>query len=273
MSSSLLEEAVDTHSLFALLNQTLVQSNETACGVILASSPLGPVGLSRLRERVARSEPELAVHFADDPSSGTFAMLLPDLVLSDTHYAALSVKQLMLEEGIAVGQLVIASFPECGIPKESDLQAMHALMERESDGESSILIYNPPEVKRKPATILIVDEDETGGELLDTLLRRRGYEVFTAHNGLDGLRMFQTLSPDLVITELSLPVYDGYDLIRRIRQRQAKQPAQPECSIMVLSEKRVERDISACFELGVSDYIKKPYSPMEVEARIRRLLS
>lgn len=273
MTSPLLDMAVDTHPLFTRLHQALLHSNETACGLILVSSPLGPVGLGRLQARIAQSEQELEVQFSEDSSPGTFALLLPDRVLSDTHYAALSVKQLMQEEGIAAGGMIIASFPDCGSPKESDMLAMHDLLEQEADGEPSILIYNPPEAKRKSATILIVDEDETGGELLDTLLRRKGYEVFLAHNGRDGLRMYQTLSPDLVITELSLPVYDGYDLIRRIRERQAMQGTSADCSIMVLSEKRVERDISACFDLGVSDYVKKPYSPMEVEARIRRLLS
>lgn len=273
MSPSMIEKALDIGMLFVRLNQTLVASSETVCGIILAKNPLGPVGLDRLQARIAHSAPELVAHFADVPGAGTFAVLLPDRSLSDTHYVALTVKQLMQEEGLAAGSLGIASFPECGLPKEADLLAMQALLERDADGEPSILIYNPPEAKRKSSTILIVDEDETGGELLDTLLRRRGYEVFMAHNGLDGLRLYQTQAPDLVITELSLPVYDGYDLIRRIRQLSANPAAQGDCSIMVLSEKRVERDISACFELGVSDYVKKPYSPMEVEARIRRLLS
>jgi CheY-like chemotaxis protein len=264
-----LQEAVEIHPLFVHLNRALVDSSQTACGLIMAKCVLNSTAQSQLQERVARPELDLQAQFLYESNNETLAILLPDYALSNTHFVSLSVKQFLQDEQHPAGNIVIASFPECGVPRETDLQAMHAMIADEANHENAILIYNQPEEKRKNSTILIIDEDETGGELLDSRLRMKGYEVYMANNGFDGLRLFNSLSPDLVIMELSLPGYDGYDVIRSIMGRNGNDS---DCRIMVLSENRMERDISACFELGVSDYIKKPYSPLELEARIRRLL-
>ncbi|WP_158606416.1 response regulator transcription factor [Paenibacillus ginsengarvi] len=265
----LLQENVETGHLFAMLNRVLVESKETACGFIAAKIALDENGLNRLRQRLAFHAPDNEAQYLYEAGGGMLAILLPDTKLSHTHYVSLSVKQFMLDEQLAGSPIVITSFPECGVPKEADIRTIYAMTADEADYEDTILIYNQPANKRKHLTILIVDEDETVGELLDTRLRMKGYEVFMANNGADGLRMFNALTPNLVITELSLPALDGYDLIRSIRNRKQ---TKEECSIMVLSENRVERDISACFELGAADYIRKPYSPVELEARVRRLL-
>jgi two-component system OmpR family response regulator len=269
MSMQVLQVDVETDPLFGLLNRALVESSQTACGLIMAKCVLNTTKLNRLQARIAQPELDLDLQISYEPNNETLAILLPDQILSKTHFVSLSVKQFLQDEQLNARNIVIASFPDCGIPKETDLQAMQAMIADEAGNGNTILIYNQPELDRRNSTILIIDEDETGGELLDTRLRMKGYEVYMANNGLDGLRLFNALSPDLVITELSLPVYDGYDVIRSIRGRKGKDAY---CSIMVLSEMRMERDISACFELGVSDYIKKPYSPLELEARIRRLL-
>ncbi|MDF2724698.1 MAG: non-DNA binding response regulator [Paenibacillus sp.] len=269
MSMQLLQENVETNHLFGMLNRVLVESNETLCGFIAVKIALDENGLNRLKQRLALPAPDNEAQFLYEAEGGMLAILLPDQKLSYTHYVSLSVKQFVQNEQAAGSPIVIASFPECGVPREADIRTIYAMTADEADYEDTILIYNQPENMRKHSTILIVDEDETVGELLDTRLRMKGYEVFMANNGLDGLRLYNALTPDMVITELSLPALDGYDLIRSIRKRKI---AKEECSILVLSENRVERDISACFELGVSDYIRKPYSPVELEARVRRLL-
>lgn len=265
MSMQLLQEKMETASLFHRLSRVLVESAETACGLIFAKCSLNEARLARLKANVSGLDPQAQFLY----EYGTLAILLPDKKLSYTHYVSLSVKQFLQDGNIPGGGLLITSFPECGVPKEADVQAMHDMIADEADNDNSILIYNQPEAQAKQSTILIIDEDATIGELLHSRLRMKGYEVYTADNGLDGLRLFNSLSPDLVITELSLPAYDGYELIRSIR---GKKEQYADCSIMVLSDKRMERDISACFEMGVSDYMTKPYSPVELEARIRRLL-
>lgn len=268
MSMQMLQEKTEAHPIFVRLNRVLVESSETVCGLILAKCTLGNGGLERLKEKLSSPELDPEAQFWYESNYGTLAILLPDKKLSYTHYVSLTVKQFLQDENIP-GSVLITSFPECGIPKETDVEAMHVMIADEADDESAILIYNQPDAETKSSTILIIDEDATVGELLNSRLRMKGYDVYIADNGLDGLRLFNSLSPDLVITELSLPVYDGYELIRSIRQ---KKEGAADCSIMVLSDNRMERDISACFELGVSDYITKPYSPVELEARIRRLL-
>ncbi|TMV47720.1 response regulator [Paenibacillus mesophilus] len=267
MSMQLLQEKMETAPLFYRLSRVLVESAETACGLIFAKCTLSEARLARLKEKISGPDPEAQFYYASN--YGRLAILLPDKKLSYTHYVSLSVKQYLQDGNIPGGGLLITSFPECGVPKEADVQAMHDMIADEADNDNPILIYNQPEAKTKQSTILIIDEDATVGELLHSRLRMKGYEVYTADNGLDGLRLFKSLSPDLVITELSLPVYDGYELIRSIR---GEKEQYVDCSIMVLSDKRMERDISACFEMGVADYMTKPYSPVELEARIRRLL-
>ncbi|MEF3302699.1 response regulator transcription factor [Paenibacillus sp. GYB003] len=268
MSTQLFGHTATAHELFVRLNRLLVESNETTCGLIVTRRVLDENGLNRLKNDVTKTEASREAQVVYEAASGLLAILLPDQKLSDTHYVSLSVKRLLQGDGPG-GALVIAGFPECGVPKEADMLAMQDMLTGEADQDGAILIYNQPEQSRQSFTILIVDEDETACELLDSRLRLKGYEVFKATNGLDGLRLFDALRPDLVITELSLTALGGYELIRAIRGRKE---AGGTCGILVLSENRVERDISACFELGVSDYIKKPFSPIELEARVRRLL-
>lgn len=268
MSMQMLYPSTEAQPMFVRLSRALVQSSETACGLILAKCALGNGGLERLRQKIACPELEPEAQLTYESNYGMLAILLPDKKLSYTHYVSIAVKQFFQEERIG-GTILITSFPECGAPKEKDVEAMQAMIAGEAEDEGAILIYNKPDAETKPSTILIIDEDATIGELLFSRLRMKGYDVYIADNGLDGLRLFDSLSPDLVITELSLPACDGYELIRSMRR---KKDDSAECSIMVLSDNRMERDISACFELGVSDYITKPYSPVELEARIRRLL-
>lgn len=261
------QQTAERSQLLARLHRLLLDSGETVCGLILVRCALDAEGLDRLRERAAaatnREAPVLV-----EPLRDAAAILLPDEKLSGTHYAALAVKEWLRDAGLEAGPVLIASFPECGVPKEADLRAMQAIVAEHTEGGDPILIYNQPDRTERSRTVLIVDEDETVGELLDSRLRLQGYEVFKARDGSDGLRLFDALSPDLVITELKLPVVDGFDLIRSIRQRSREEG---DCRILVLSENRMERDISRCFELGASDYIRKPFSPLELEARIRRL--
>lgn len=132
-----------------------------------------------------------------------------------------------------------------------------------------IVIYHQAMDEVKPATILIIDDDPDSGEILNMRLQMRGYEVHTAVDGEEGLRLAESLEPDVVITELSLPVYDGFHIIRSIRKNE-----ELNSKVMVLTDHRLEEDVSICLDLGAADYVKKkPYSPVELEARIRRLIN
>ncbi len=115
-----------------------------------------------------------------------------------------------------------------------------------------IVIYHQAMDEVKPATILIIDDDPDSGEILNMRLQMRGYEVHTAVDGEEGLRLAESLEPDVVITELSLPVYDGFHIIRSIRKNE-----ELNSKVMVLTDHRLEEDVSICLDLGAADYVKK----------------
>jgi two-component system, OmpR family, response regulator len=263
MSTRVLETARETDLIMSGINQALVELGRKTCGVILGKYMLDVNQLERLKQVMEGHEPNMAVNLLY--KNAVLAILLPDKELSYTHFLSLSVQQFLQEENLPGGNILIADFNR--LSNETDVQQMLHMLQEEADYENTILMYNPSEAKEEKSTILIIDDDEAVGELLDSRLMMKGYEVYKANSGLEGMRLFDAVSPDLVITELSLPVYDGYEVIRTIRNK-----AYEDCNIMVLSNKRLERDISTCFEMGVSDYITKPYSPVEVEARIRRIL-
>jgi two-component system OmpR family response regulator len=257
----------ETHHIYVQLNKGLIESGQKICGLILTRCGLEPSHLQRLKDMVSKFEPRLNQQLAYESEYGILSIVLQDQKLSSTHYAALAVKQFLQEERQFRGNLLTAEFSEQIMPKEQDVQAMLRMLRQEVDDENVILIYRQQDSRPKQSTILIIDEDQAVGELLDSQLRMKGYHVFKAGSGEEGLKMYDALLPDLVITELSLPVFDGFEVIRSIRKRMYT-----DCSIIVLSDNQIEKDISACFEMGVSDYIKKPYSPVELEARVRRLL-
>lgn len=113
--------------------------------------------------------------------------------------------------------------------------------------------------------ILVVDDDPAIRESMARELRVSGYTVVTASNGLEGAGAFQTHAPDLVLTDLSMPRSDGFELISAIR------PAAP-TPIIVLSVRGNDADKIRALDLGADDFVTKPFSVAELQARIRAQL-
>ncbi len=113
--------------------------------------------------------------------------------------------------------------------------------------------------------ILVIDDDVELVDILALTLRRDGFLVKQAHNGLVGLKMWQVEKPDLVVLDVNMPGMDGFEVCRRIRAR-AKTP------IIMLSASNSEDDISRALDLGANDYIAKPFNPPALLARVRALL-
>jgi two-component system KDP operon response regulator KdpE len=110
--------------------------------------------------------------------------------------------------------------------------------------------------------ILIVDDEPQITRVLRTSLSSRGYEVRTANDGESGLDLFAAWSPDLVITDLSMPNMTGIELCRLLR-------AKSQVPIIVLSVKGEERAKIEALDSGADDYVTKPFSINELLARIR----
>jgi DNA-binding response OmpR family regulator len=112
---------------------------------------------------------------------------------------------------------------------------------------------------------LIVDDDLALADVVSFTMRRAGYEVITANDGLSALTMWEAEAPDLIILDLNLPKLDGLSVCRRIR-------TSSNTPIIILSVRGEEDDVVEGLNLGADDYIVKPFSPRQLVARSEAVL-
>ena len=116
--------------------------------------------------------------------------------------------------------------------------------------------------------ILIVDDEEHILELLKFNVKNAGYEVVTANNGIDALKIAKEEKPALVLLDLMIPGMDGFDVCKEIK----KDKETSNTAIIMLTAKGEELDKILGLELGADDYITKPFSIRELLARIKAVL-
>ena len=117
----------------------------------------------------------------------------------------------------------------------------------------------------QPAKILIVDDEPQIIRVLKTALSTQGYSIRTSLNGLDGLIAFREWNPDIVITDLSMHEMSGIELCHQIRSTSTT-------PIIVLSVRDQETIKVAALDAGADDYVTKPFSIQELQARVRAQL-
>jgi len=113
--------------------------------------------------------------------------------------------------------------------------------------------------------ILVVDDDRELRELVGFVVRRAGYEVVEAGDGPEAVRRHAVERPDLVILDVNLPGFDGFEVCRRIR-------AESDTPVMMLTVRGEESDQVRGLDLGADDYLAKPFSPTALLARVRAVL-
>ena len=113
--------------------------------------------------------------------------------------------------------------------------------------------------------ILIVEDDKNISNFIQTILETNGYQVLTAERCSQGLMVFSSHLPDLVVLDLGLPDMDGLEFIRKVRGIST-------VPIIVLSARSAENDKVSALDLGANDYITKPFGTAELVARIRAVL-
>ena len=113
--------------------------------------------------------------------------------------------------------------------------------------------------------LLLVEDDATICNFVKTVLEANGYQVLTALTCSQGIMMYASHIPDLVILDLGLPDRDGLDFIREIRQTST-------VPIVVLSARNDESDKVTALDLGANDYVTKPFGTEELMARLRAAL-
>lgn len=93
-----------------------------------------------------------------------------------------------------------------------------------------------------------------------------GYKVLTASNGEEGLAVWKAQQPDVIVADIEMPVMDGYEMVRRIREQDEHVP------ILFTSGRVSPKDVVKGYELGVNNYVKKPFLAEELHAHITALL-
>jgi DNA-binding response OmpR family regulator len=116
-----------------------------------------------------------------------------------------------------------------------------------------------------PETILIVEDEASLQETLAYNLRKQGYKVDTAGDGHTALQVARSLKPDLILLDIMLPVLDGFEVCRILRQ-------ETNVPILMLTAKDEEIERVIGLEMGADDYLTKPFSMRELQARVKALL-
>jgi two-component system response regulator MtrA len=123
-------------------------------------------------------------------------------------------------------------------------------------------------VTEQPKRILVADDEPDVRELVVYRMKRSGYDVIEAKNGEEAFELAVANVPDLVVADVMMPRVNGYELTRRLRA----DPTTKRIPIILLTAKSQEADISQGFAAGADDYLKKPFNPDELVARVRAVL-
>jgi len=115
------------------------------------------------------------------------------------------------------------------------------------------------------AKLLLVDDAQDANLLLKRVLTRDGYEVQTASNGIEGLRLALDFQPDLILLDILMPGMDGWTMLQRLRKFS-------DVPVVMLTALASDKNLKDGLDRGADDYLTKPFSMVELKARIRAVL-
>ncbi len=116
--------------------------------------------------------------------------------------------------------------------------------------------------------IVSVDDDPTTTAIVRAVVSQNAMTCHTASDGRQALEMVRNVNPALVILDVNMPFLDGFEVLSAIRQH----PATQAIPVVMLTSVQQEADVVRAFSLGADDYVAKPFNPMELLARIKRLI-
>ena len=117
-------------------------------------------------------------------------------------------------------------------------------------------------------TILVVEDQEDNRRIMRDLFTSSGYEVIEATDGLEGVNAAETHRPGLILMDIQLPVIDGYEATRRIKDN----PDLQNIPIIAVTSYALSGDDVKAFDAGCDAYVTKPFSPRELLAKVREYL-
>ena len=116
--------------------------------------------------------------------------------------------------------------------------------------------------------ILVADDESDVRELVAYRLTRSGFEVIEAMDGETALQLARECIPALAVLDVMMPTLDGYDVTRRLREDETTRGI----PVILLTARAQEADVNRGFDAGADDYLKKPFDPDELVARVRAVL-
>ncbi len=118
--------------------------------------------------------------------------------------------------------------------------------------------------------ILAIDDNADIRELIAFILRRENYEVQTAPNGIAGLEMIKASHPDLIILDVVMPEFSGYDVLDAVRSDKSSKVR--DIPVLMITSRSSTDDIDQALELGATSYIVKPFRPAKLVTKVKSLL-
>jgi DNA-binding response OmpR family regulator len=116
--------------------------------------------------------------------------------------------------------------------------------------------------------VLVADDEEDIRALVAFRLRRAGYDVITAADGAEALTLATARLPDLIVLDMMMPKATGLEVTRSLREQDSTR----DIPVILLTARAQEADVASGFEAGADDYVKKPFSPMDLQLRVQALL-
>ena len=117
--------------------------------------------------------------------------------------------------------------------------------------------------------ILAADDDEDILQLVAFRLGRSGYRVLEAHDGEEAVALALEHKPVLAVLDVGMPKMDGFEVVRRLRADESTRGM----AIIMLTARAQDTDVEEGFDAGADDYLRKPFSPQELKARVQAMLA
>ena len=175
--------------------------------------------------------------------------------------------------GSAVAEAQVDFF-ELGVPtiitKPVSPQVLSAAVHAALNRRAQQAAPTPPPAPSapRPGVVLLAEDDDVVAALVQHRLTREGFQVLRAQDGVGALEVARSSALGLVILDIMLPGMDGFELLGRLR-KDARTATVP---IIMLTGLGGERDVERALALGADDYVLKPFSPVELTARVNRLV-
>ncbi len=158
--------------------------------------------------------------------------------------------------------------------RQAELQSsVRALMAARTLAAPVRVVQEPADVVQTVSRVLVVEDNTINQVVAQDMLTEMGCSVHIAENGEEALKLLLDQSFDLIFMDCQMPVMDGYEATRRIRQREQQSEGRRRVPIIALTARAMTRDRERCVAAGTDDFLSKPYNRAALKAMVQRWLA